>query len=309
MRRTFTASCGGLLVAVSVALDAQQGVTFRSGVSTVSVYATVRSSDGRLVTDLDRDDFEVRDNGVLASVAVFSREIVPITVTMMLDVSGSQASATAWMRGAARAFVDELLPVDRARIGTFGREIVISSRLTGDQPYLLRMLDEGLAIGDGTTPLWDAIDQAMSSLSQEEGRRVILALTDGWDSSPATAATGGPSASVLPVSRRELVRRRAIRENFVVYAVGRYTPPGVLLGAMSHDMKALAVDSGGGFRIFAARQDPRSAMAEVADELHRQYLLGFTPARIDNQVHTLDVRVKRPGMSVQSRRSYVADGR
>ena len=78
---------------------------------------------------------------------------------------------------------------------------------------------------------------------------------------------------------------------------------------MSHDMKAVAVDSGGGFRIFSARQDPRPAMAEVADELHRQYLLGFAPATIDNQVHTLEVRVKRPGMSVQSRRSYVADGR
>ena len=321
MPRGVAVSFGWLLAALSVVLHAQQRSTFRAGVSTVPIYATVRSSDGRLVPGLSREDFEIRDNGAIADVAHFSREIVPITVTMMLDMSGSQAAAVAWMRDAAGAFVDQLLPADRARIGTFGIEIAISPRLTGDQRYLRRVLQEELWPGGGT-PLWDALDEAMSSLDQEEGRRVILAMTDGLDSGSTMTGpwsrpgpTGPLGANGKPVigegssRRHDAVRRRAIRENFMVYAVGRYIPPGLLLGAMSTEMKSVAVDSGGGFRIFPPRQDARAAMAEVADELHHQYLLGFAPATIDNKLHTLDVRVKRAGMSVQSRRSYLADGR
>src|SRR5262245_43700643 len=91
-------------------LSAQQQPTFRSGVSTVAVYATVRADDGRLVPDLSREDFEIRDNGTPRDITQFSREVVPITVTMMLDMSGSQERGVEWIRDAANAFVDALLP-------------------------------------------------------------------------------------------------------------------------------------------------------------------------------------------------------
>ncbi len=313
MSRGLALSIGSVLTALSVVVHVQQRPVFRSGVSTVSIYATVRSSDGRLVPDLNREDFEIRDNGAIADVALFSREIVPITVTIMLDMSGSQEEGVAWMRDAASAFVDQLLPADRARIGTFGTEIAISPRLTGDHRYLHRVLQEEIWPGGGT-PLWDALDEAMSSLGQEEGRRVILALTDGIDtgrttglaSRPSIPGPVGPNGKPLiadvSFNRHEAIGRRAIRENFMIYAVGHDT-------ALSTEMRSVALDSGGGFRVFPARQNARAAMIEVADELHHQYLIGFAPSTIDNKVHTLDVRVKRRGMSVQARRSYLADGR
>ena len=74
-------------------------------------------------------------------------------------------------------------------------------------------------------------------------------------------------------------------------------------------MMGLAMESGGGFQIFAFDRDATSAMRQVAEELHHQYLIGFTPAVIDNKAHNLDVKVRRGGLSVRARKTYLADGR
>jgi VWFA-related protein len=181
---------GVLLALGGVVLPSQELQTFRSGVSAIPIYATVRNNDGSLVPDLTREDFEIKDNGVKRELTSFSREIVPITVTMMLDMSGSQEVGALWMRDGARAFVDAMLPVDRARIGTFGHEISISPRLTGDKQYLHRVLNEEIWPG-GSTPLWESLDRAMTSLAGEPGRRVVLALTDGVDTTRVSSAGGG----------------------------------------------------------------------------------------------------------------------
>jgi VWFA-related protein len=265
----------------------QEKPTFRAGVTTVDIYATVRGSDGAFVPDLTREDFEIKDDGVRREVAVFSREIVPITVTMMMDMSGSQEVGGEWMREAGHVLVDALLPADRARIGTFGHEIAISPRLTGDQAYLHRVLAEEIWPG-GATPLWQALDRAMTSLANESGRRVILVLTDG--------------VNTQGVGYGRLVAR-SIREGFMVYAVGR----GLRVGSgLSIDMRNLATDSGGGYRVFPFGREPKGAMLQVVDELHRQYLLGFTPAAFDGKVHKLEVKTKRGGTTVQARKSYLA---
>jgi Ca-activated chloride channel homolog len=301
---------GALLATGSTAQ--QERPTFRSDVTTVHVYATVRASDGALVTGLTRDDFEIKDNGVPREVTLFSREIVPITVAMMLDMSGSQETNGEWAREAGHALVDALLPVDRARIGTFGHEIAISPRLTGDPAYLHRVLAEEVWPG-GPTPLWLALDRAMTSLADESGRRVILVLTDGFNASGGastfSSGTGLPTASgrtestSFPAGDYRKILTRSAREGFMVYAVGR---GGSRTGALSGSMRGLATDSGGGYRVFERDRDPRSAMAQVVEELHRQYLLGFTPATIDGKIHRLEVKTKRGGMTVQARKTYLA---
>jgi VWFA-related protein len=316
------------VLAVATLTAQQQRPTFRAAVSTVSIYATVRAGDGRLVTDLTRDDFEIHDEGKVRDVTVFSSEVVPITVAMMLDMSGSQEQGVEWMRDAAYAFVDQLLPADRARLGTFGTEIAISPRLTGDKTYLRRVLAEEIWPGGGT-PLWEAMDEAMSSLAGESGRRVILALTDGFDSTTAPlppftpfvpATSGSASGNTKPASipgwsggfaygRHAEVTNRALRENFMIYGVGHALARAIPGRAISDQMTFVATESGGGFRVFGPGQDAKEAMVQVAEELHRQYLIGFTPAAIDNKVHKLTVKVKRSGMSVQARKNYLADGK
>jgi len=265
---------------------------------------------------------------VAREVTNFSREIVPITVVMLLDMSGSQETGVEWMRKGAGAFISRMLAADRARIGTFGIEIALSPRLTSDQVYLHRVLREEIWPG-GSTPLWEAMDLGMSSLAGEQGRRVILALTDGIDTTPppagitaplnindprgtTTAATKalqsaqGASADPLSASGKyAVVRTRAEREGFMVYAVGHAVPDGGGF-ALSGQIRALAIDSGGGYRSFAERDNAAAALSEVADELHHQYLIGFSSTALDGKVHRLEIKSKRGGMTVQARKSYLA---
>ena len=207
----------GAVLLLGAQTPAQEPQPFRAGVDAVSIYATVRGRDGAFVPDLTREDFEIKDNGVRRDIVVFSREIVPITVAVMLDMSWSQETGVLWTRDAGRAFVDALLPADRARIGTFGREVAISPRLTNDARYLHRVLDEEVWPG-GETPLWSALDRAMTSLDDQSGRRVILALTDGLDS-----VSGGPHRISSRLGGK--VHDRVLDEGFMVYAVGRHLPP------------------------------------------------------------------------------------
>jgi VWFA-related protein len=343
------------VVAAFLAIGARQmpqdPPRFRAAVAAIPVYATVRSDDGALVPDLTAEDFEITDNGVVRDLTQFSREIVPITVTVMLDMSGSQETGAGWMRDAGRAFVDALLPGDRARIGTFGDEIAISPRLTGDKRYLFRVLNEEIWPGYNITPLWDALDRAMTSLKDEPGRRIVLVLTDGVDYvgpgsgaaisapsalsmfdasdggsvlspfgperlTPRRVVTSNDSGSPLPARLRE----RATRESFMVYAVGRQLDPTTLTrndprgavhlpldaAALTEAIRDLAVDSGGGYRVYAARASAATAMTQVAEELHHQYLLGFTPTEMDGKVHKIEVKARGDGLSVQARKSYVA---
>lgn len=315
----------GALLVLGAWTPAQGPQPFRAGVDVVPIYATVRNSNGAFVPDLTREDFEIKDNGVKRDVVVFSREIVPITVTVMLDVSNSLETGILWTRDAGRAFVGALLPADRARIGTFGREIAISPRLTSDTRYLHRVLADEVWPG-GETPLWIALDRAMTSLSDQSGRRVILALTDGLDSvSRGTARLSGLSSGAATASGRPTsgsqsglqgysrVRDRVLDEGFMVYAVGRHLPARqfasvdqMIYDGLGREMRELAVDSGGGYHVLGVTVSPEAAMRQVADELHHQYVLGFTPTTVDGKVHKLEVKTRRRGLSVQARKSYRA---
>src|SRR5215831_13612450 len=102
--------------------------TFKNVTRTVAVYTTVTSVDGRLVPDLGRDDFEVADNGKRQDISVFANDVQPITVVIMLDRSGSMERNFELVEQAAEHFVAEMLPADKARIGSFSNRIQLDPR-------------------------------------------------------------------------------------------------------------------------------------------------------------------------------------
>ena len=132
--------------------SAQQRPTFRAGVETVAIYATVTDRDGRLVPGLPETSFQVLDDGRPVTVTIFSNDPKPATVALMLDMSESIIKKMVRLRDATRQLVKELDPDDRVRVGTFGEEIAVSPHLTGDQDLLSRILLEELWPG-GPTPL------------------------------------------------------------------------------------------------------------------------------------------------------------
>src|SRR5215831_7618102 len=124
---TLVFSCLGVLIA---AQEPQQEGTqvFKAGSKTVAVYVTVSDAEGHLVPNLTQDDFEIYDNGKKQTITVFENGVQPITLVMMLDRSGSMVGNFGLVRSAAEQFVGQLLPGDRARIGSFANRIQVDPR-------------------------------------------------------------------------------------------------------------------------------------------------------------------------------------
>jgi Ca-activated chloride channel homolog len=277
---------------LAVAIPTAQEPVFRSTSQTVAIYATVLDAAGRLVPDLEEQHFEIYDNGVKQPLTVFKADVQPITVVVMLDTSGSMTVALKELKDAAERFVLRLLPIDRARIGAFSDKIQVSPRFTNNRDDLIRYIHTETQFGNPTF-LWDAIDTGMSAMAEETGRRVVLVFTDGQDQTSKLSY--------------EAVLERARNKEFMVYAIGFHNR--LITGqTFSPDRKLrdLASETGGGYFELRQTADLNSTFTKVADELHRQYVLGFSVDKLDGQVHKLDVRVKVPGMTVRARKTYVA---
>lgn len=321
MRRLSLIVCA--IVLGAIALRAQQAPVFRSAIRTVSVYATVQDGT-RLVTDLARGDFEVLDNGRPQPITIFDNGIQPISIVVMLDTSGSMVGNLGVLRNAAVQMFTRLLPQDKARIGNFGDRITLSPAFTNDQNELIRALWLDIEPG-GNTPLWGAVNVGMTALAHLDGRRVVLVLSDGKDTGPLGGRPGSrPTVTLSDVSDR------AQAEDFMVYSIGfsssggpgatrgRPTPGGRGFGGgfggrgrVQNDgpdpgLQQLAAESGGGYFEVTANTALGPAFARIADELHRQYLLGFAVPERDGKVHRIEVRVKNPGLTVRARKTYLA---
>ena len=287
--------------------SATQQPTFKSGAKTVAVYATVSDGKGRLVPDLAREDFEVYDNGKLQPITIFSNDIQPITVVVMLDRSGSMQGNFKLVEFAGEAFVRRLIAGDKARVGSFGSKIELyPNDFTNNQDELIRILRNGLQHA-GPTPLWNAVDTAITNLLPQEGRRVVLVFTDGADN------PGNFKLNNLSVMD---VLDRAQRENVMIYAVGLESrggggfPGRGGFGAMTQGpdpgLPTIAEETGGGYFELRRAEDLATAFSRVAEELHRQYAIGFEPAKLDDKTHKLEVKIKKPGMKVRARKNYRA---
>jgi Ca-activated chloride channel family protein len=285
-----------LMVALAVcavaAQDAGQRPTFRAGVRTVAIYATVSDREGRLVPDLGRDAFEVLDDGRPAELTVFSNESQPITMAVMLDMSGSMLGKFLRVRASTLSLVNGLQAGDRARIGTFGDEVAVSPLLTGDKEVLSRVLHQELWPGGGT-PLWAGLDAAMTSLAGEGGRRVVLVLTDGMDTTSSTFFPRSRSPGAL--------QKSAIDEGFMVYAIGMEG------SGLESGIVDMAEQTGGGHFELKSNASLTETFARVVEELRHQYLLGFVPASLDGKTHRLQVRLKPSGLQVRARKNYRAE--
>ena len=299
---------------VAVLGAAGQQPTFRATGDSVRVFVTVTDRDGRLVTTLSQNDFEIRDEGKSQPITLFDNTPQPIRLIVMLDVSGSMEGNLPLLRSGAEQLFARLRPDDLARIGTFGRDIAISPTFIHDAEALRKELP-GTVASDAPTPLWRAIDEAFDAFGDGggEGRRVILVLSDGKDSGPV-------SFRERYVSQGEIVDR-ARRDDAMVYAIGmrsrssRQNQPGIGPGGLQAALLAdlpdaglalVAEQTGGGYAEIGFGQDLGAAFARIADELHSQYLLGFAPPKRDGKVHDIDVRVATRGLKPRARKSYVA---
>jgi VWFA-related protein len=191
-----------LLVSSSASTSAQQQPTFRGRSELVRVFVTVMDRDGRLVTNLAQNDFEVRDDGKPQAVTTFDNSPLPIRLIVMLDVSGSMVGNLPLLHAASEQLFGRLRPEDAARIGTFGNEVEISPAFTKDRRALLDALPETI-MQDAPTPLWRGIDAALDAFQgKERDRRSDSGDGGGNRTRPDEGRDAG-----RPMTREEFERR------------------------------------------------------------------------------------------------------
>ena len=289
---------------------APRAQSFRSSSDIVPLFVTVTDGEGRLVGGLTREDFQIFDNGAPQPVAVFDSIPQPISLIALLDMSGSMADNLPIIRRACLDLLGHLGPHDVAKLGIFGQKIAFSPTFTRDPEQLISLLPKSIP-STAPTPLWRAIDEAMNAVQPAiSGRRAILVLSDGKDNGPEIG-----QKLVTPQN----VRDRAEREDVMVYGIGLRSAPGPVapggIRSLADVLKSpapdptlgsLALGTGGGYVELYGREDIAETFARIADELHRQYMLGFTPPARDGKVHTVEVRVRNPSLRSQARKTYLA---
>lgn len=270
------------------------------------LYVTV-DEGGRRVLDLNRDDFRVLDEGERQEIVTFERGDVPITATLLLDCSRSMEVGdrlAAALAGAER-FVTEMNPLDRANVVLFSGRLLRSSEFTEDQQTLMQSLEDVEPVGG--TAINDHLFLSLAKLEMEQGRRVVVALSDGED-----------VHSVLKM--REVVEKARSSQALIYWIFLRepgsgdeirsYTTSWRNAEANLEESKLLRKairESGGRIEIVESVDQIDEAFAEIMAELREQYVIGYYPSedRGDGTWHDVKVRVARSGVGVRTREGYL----
>ena len=282
------------LILATGALFGQQA-TFKAGTSIVPVLTTVTDTQGRLVPNLEQDEFTVLDNGKPQTITLFQNETQPFTVVVMLDFSFSMTTHLDLLKQATEQFILRMLPADKGQVGAFSDKIQFSGEFTNDRDDLVAALKD-LQFGNPTR-LYDAIDASIDMLKSVEGRKIVLVFTDGDD----TASRRG-MGDVLDKARAT---------ETMIYAIGLESEFPIAPGRMQRTrpdrgLRKLADETGGGYFELKKTTQLAPTFTRVAQELHSLYTIGFQPTALDNKEHRLDVKMKQPGQAGRARKSYIA---
>jgi Ca-activated chloride channel family protein len=279
----------------------QQSPVFRASADVVTVDAAVQR-DRRPVTGLKPADFELLDNGVPQEISDLAYERLPIDVALVLDVSASVTGSVLEELGRAlRQVRADLLPSDRLRLLVFN----MSVRRLVDFSQPAANIDEALASvrGAGSSAVFDSLAVALSTFDAPGRRRLVVLFTDGQDSS-----------SISDVETLLDVARRTTPTVAVILGTPNSERPASLLrtsstvstltvGALSD---RIALETGGMVAPLKPGENLTSKFRRMLQEFRSSYVLYFTPRGVERSgAHTLEVRVKRPGVDVRARRGYV----
>jgi VWFA-related protein len=274
------------------------------------VDASVRDKNRKVISNLKADDFEVLDNGVAQAVDNASYGKLPIDVTVALDISYSVTGTLLQrLRRGITQLMGDLGKQDRLKLMLFNMRVNRAVDLTAN-PDAVDLALQAVKAG-GSTALLDAISVSLASSSAPDRRQLVVFFTDGSDSSSVST----PSA-VTTVARRS----RATL-SFVMPSAGNVTITSNVAGgsnlnaAVFNGMtmparvdsfySGLARETGGTIMPVAAGTDLSVIFRQVLNDFRSAYVLYFVPRGVEaGGYHTLDVKVKRPDMTVQARRGY-----
>ena len=275
-----------------------QQPTFSTGVNVVNVLVTVRDKQGQLVRDLAKDDFTLEEDGRVQTIRYFSpRADSPLTLGLLIDVSGSQRTVLAEQLRASRQFLDKVLrkDQDQAFFVRFDRQVQVLPDLNLPEPDTKKPGARG-------TALYDAIVFAARRIAGQPGRKALLVLSDGYDTSSSASL-----AAAVETAQRADVLVYSIR--FLDRDVFAFEIPASQGGSPvpregRKALERIARETGGGFFDLTAEETLAKIYARIEDELRNQYSLGITPVSDRPGYRKIRVVLKRKGLTVHARDGY-----
>ena len=287
----------------------------------VTIPVSVFDRNGLYIPNLRRNDFKIFDNGTEQEIAYFGTSDKPFTVILLIDVSPSTAYKIEEIQQAATAFVDQLKPQDNVMVIEFDQSVYVLTEATNDRQAIYKAIRKA-GFGNGTS-LYDAVDFSLRKrLDKVEGRKAIVLFTDGVDT---TSHKARYETTVNEAEEADALIFPIYYNTFFDQTGGGFPNGGINAGiifgggntqrASSSDyalgrkyLEDLADATGG--RVFRPEATPgglTAAFEGIAEELRRQYNIGFYPSEEGQtgQRRQIKVRVNRPQLVIRSRESYV----
>ena len=245
----------------------QDESTFRVNVRLVNVFTTVTDSRGAPVANLTKDDFQLLEDGIPQTIKVFEKEsAIPLSIALAIDTSPSTLRDFKLEISSARKFVHSILrSEDRLSVFEVTENIDQLTRFTSDMRTIEHGID-ALHTGPGTS-IYDAIFLCSESLLDREGRKVLVLITDGGDTT---------SKADYNTALRRAQQAEAIVYSIIVVPVE--ADAGRNLGG-EHALIQISKDTGGKYYYAEGEQQLDEAFRKISDELRTQYLLAFYPTR------------------------------
>lgn len=286
--------------------ELEEGDVVRVESNLVTVPASIMDRDGRYITDLRKADFQIFEDGVEQEIAYFAPVEQPFTILFLLDLSGSMSDRLTDLENAVTAFLGQLRADDRLGAVAFADTSWVLVRFTK-----VSELSKGIRIrhrsDQSSTMIYDAVDDALERIKKEQGRKAIVLFSDGFGS------------GVLSSARDNL--RKAEELDALIYTVQFNTldeQPSHFVNRQKYYkrveegnryMRDLARKTGGEPYRIESLSDLGRTFGLVADQLRRQYSLGYYPKRQleSGQQRQIKVRVRVPHLIVRARDGFIVD--
>lgn len=294
----------------------------------VTIPVSVNDRNGFYVPDLQQRNFKIFENGVEQEIAYFGTSNQPFTVVLLIDVSPSTYYKIEEIQAAASAFVQQLNPQDQVMVIEFDSNVHVLTEITGDRDKIYKAINR-TGFGDGTS-LYDAVDFSLRKrLDKIKGRKAIVMFTDGVDTTSGRASFESTlddaeesEAVIFPIYYNTFLNNIGIGGGGVMSAPPTLGLPGGIGGRSTAGISAeytrgrayltqLAATTGG--KVFRADSTPgglTKAFESIAEELSRQYSIGYYPSTSGEtgERRQIRVRVDRPKLVIRARDSYIVGG-
>lgn len=311
-----------------ISASAQQDDVIKVDSSIVRLNVGVVDQSGRPITNLQKDDFTVYEDGVKQSVSRFSPTVAPFSVVMILDMSGSTLGFRETIRQSAFRFIDALDPEDRVAVIEFYDKVNLRNDFTNNRRTIINSIN--VANGRGKTQLYKALDYSLDKLANEGNRRkAIIVLTDGVDTALQDKdrnflvnLKSSEIPNAIPAEQSETLNKilnRSDAQGVTIYPLVLPTgdpakladpsPIQVEMFEAAHKrLQTLALRTGGTLNAINRLEDMGKIYAAVAADLRALYSVEYQPSndKHDGKFHTIKIEVRNPDLIARTRQGYVA---